>query len=128
MYAFIAAGLKAVRAFSSAKAGPSPAPPRVSLATRWPHRRTHRASRLRPAARPEPKYAPQVRHFPDALTSGSGLRSPRGLVPRLPRPARVTRDQYTAAQRAAADASRRSSRVGREVSYLGGFFPTDAGR
>src|SRR5271165_1639996 len=87
MYAFIAAGLKAVRAFSSARAGPSPAPPRVSLATRWPHRRTHRASRLRSAARPEPKYAPRVRHFPDALTSGSGLRSRRGLVPRLPRPA-----------------------------------------
>ena len=40
----------------------------------------------------------------------------------------VTRDQYTAAQRAAADASRRSSRVGREVSYLGGFFLTDPGR
>jgi len=28
----------------------------------------------------------------------------------------VTSDQYAAAQRAAADASRRSSRVGREVS------------
>jgi Nickel responsive protein SCO4226-like len=40
----------------------------------------------------------------------------------------VTRDQYTAAQRAASDASRRSSQAGREVSYLGGFFLTGAGR
>lgn len=34
----------------------------------------------------------------------------------------VTRDQYTAAQRAAADAARRSSAAGRRVTYLGGFF------
>jgi Protein of unknown function (DUF4242) len=40
----------------------------------------------------------------------------------------ITRDQYAAAQRAAADASRRSSRAGRAVSYLGGFFLTDTGR
>jgi hypothetical protein len=40
----------------------------------------------------------------------------------------VTRDQYTAAQRAAADASRRSSQAGREVRYLGGFFLTGTGR
>jgi Protein of unknown function (DUF4242) len=40
----------------------------------------------------------------------------------------ITRDQYTAAQRAAADASRRSSQAGRVVRYLGGFFLTDTGR
>lgn len=40
----------------------------------------------------------------------------------------VTRDHYTAAQRAAADASRRSSQAGREVRYLGGFFLTGTGR
>jgi hypothetical protein len=40
----------------------------------------------------------------------------------------VTRDQYAAAQRAAADSSRRASEAGREVSYLGGFFLTGAGR
>ena len=40
----------------------------------------------------------------------------------------ITRDQYTAAQRAAAEASRRSSQAGREVSYLGGFFFTASGR
>jgi hypothetical protein len=40
----------------------------------------------------------------------------------------VTRDQYTAAQRAAADASRRSSQAGRKVRYLGGFFLTGTGR
>lgn len=40
----------------------------------------------------------------------------------------VTRDQYAAAQRAAADASRCSSEAGREVSYLGGFFLTGTGR
>jgi hypothetical protein len=40
----------------------------------------------------------------------------------------ITRDQYTAAQRAAADASRQYSQAGREVSYLGGFFLTATGR
>jgi hypothetical protein len=40
----------------------------------------------------------------------------------------ITRDQYTAAQRALADASRRSNRAGHEVSYLGGFFLTATGR
>lgn len=40
----------------------------------------------------------------------------------------VTRDQYVAAQHAAADASRRSSAVGREVRYQGGFFLPGAGR
>ncbi len=40
----------------------------------------------------------------------------------------VTRDQYTAAQRAAADASRRSSAAGREVKYRGGFFLPGSGR
>jgi hypothetical protein len=40
----------------------------------------------------------------------------------------ITRDQYTAAQRAAADASRRSTEAGRAVIYLGGFFLTDTGR
>jgi hypothetical protein len=40
----------------------------------------------------------------------------------------VTRDQYTAAQRATADASRHSSEGGREVTYWGGFFLPRAGR
>jgi hypothetical protein len=40
----------------------------------------------------------------------------------------ITRDQYTAAQRAAADASHQSSQAGREVSYLGGFFLSAPGR
>jgi uncharacterized protein DUF4242 len=40
----------------------------------------------------------------------------------------ITRDQYAAAQRAAADASRRSAEAGRMVIYLGGFFLTDTGR
>jgi hypothetical protein len=40
----------------------------------------------------------------------------------------ITRDQYAAAQRAAADAARRFSRTGHPVSYLGGFFLTDTGR
>jgi predicted amino acid dehydrogenase len=34
----------------------------------------------------------------------------------------ATRDQYEAAQRATADAARRASTAGRQVSYLGGFF------
>lgn len=34
----------------------------------------------------------------------------------------VTRDQYTAAQHAAADAAARVSAAGRRVSYRGGFF------
>jgi hypothetical protein len=34
----------------------------------------------------------------------------------------VTRDQYAAAQHAAADAARRTSAAGRKVRYLGGFF------
>lgn len=40
----------------------------------------------------------------------------------------VTRDQYAAAQHAAADASRRSSAAGRDVRYQGGFFLPGAGR
>jgi len=40
----------------------------------------------------------------------------------------VTRDQYTAAQRAAADACRRMTAAGREVRYHGGFFLPGAGR
>jgi Protein of unknown function (DUF4242) len=40
----------------------------------------------------------------------------------------VTRDQYAAAQRAVAAASRRGGRAGREVRYLGGFFLPGAGR
>jgi len=40
----------------------------------------------------------------------------------------VTRDQYAAAQRAAADASRRSRAAGRNVNYRGGFFLPRAGR
>lgn len=39
----------------------------------------------------------------------------------------VTRDQYTAAQRAAADASRRSTEAGHNVQYRGGFFLPGAG-
>jgi uncharacterized protein DUF4242 len=39
----------------------------------------------------------------------------------------VTRDQYAAVQRAAADASR-TSELGRPVRYLGGFFLPGAGR
>jgi hypothetical protein len=34
----------------------------------------------------------------------------------------VTRDQYAAAQRAAADAARRTGGADREVTYQGGFF------
>jgi hypothetical protein len=34
----------------------------------------------------------------------------------------VTRDQYAAAQHAAAEAARRASAAGRQVRYLGGFF------
>jgi Protein of unknown function (DUF4242) len=34
----------------------------------------------------------------------------------------VTRDQYAAAQRALADAARRSAADGLDVAYLGGFF------
>jgi Protein of unknown function (DUF4242) len=34
----------------------------------------------------------------------------------------VTRDQYAAAQRAAADAARRAGGANREVTYQGGFF------
>jgi Protein of unknown function (DUF4242) len=34
----------------------------------------------------------------------------------------LTRDQYAAAQHAAADGARRASATGREVRYLGGFF------
>jgi Protein of unknown function (DUF4242) len=40
----------------------------------------------------------------------------------------VTRDQYAAAQHAAADAARRSTSAGRKVTYLGGFFLPGAGR
>jgi hypothetical protein len=40
----------------------------------------------------------------------------------------VTRDQYTAAQRAAAEAARRANAVGREITYLGGFFLPGTGR
>ena len=40
----------------------------------------------------------------------------------------VTRDQYTAAQHAAADAARRASAAGRDVRYLGGFFLPSAAR
>jgi hypothetical protein len=40
----------------------------------------------------------------------------------------VTRDQYAAAQNAAADAARRATAAGREVTYLGGFFLPGAGR
>jgi hypothetical protein len=40
----------------------------------------------------------------------------------------VTRDQYRAAQRAAADAARRASQAGCAVSYMGGFFLAGTGR
>ena len=40
----------------------------------------------------------------------------------------VTRDQYTAAQHAVADAARRASAAGRQVAYLGGFFLPHAAR
>ncbi|HXW87091.1 MAG TPA: nickel-binding protein [Streptosporangiaceae bacterium] len=40
----------------------------------------------------------------------------------------VTRDQYSAAQRAAADAARRARADGRRVAYRGGFFVVAAGR
>jgi hypothetical protein len=40
----------------------------------------------------------------------------------------VTRDQYAAAQHAAADAARRTSATGRKVRYLGGFFLPAAAR
>jgi len=40
----------------------------------------------------------------------------------------VTRDQYAAAQYAAADASRHSTEAGRNVKYRGGFFLPRAGR
>jgi hypothetical protein len=40
----------------------------------------------------------------------------------------VTRDQYSAAQQAIADAAERASPVGRDVSYVGGYFLTGAGR
>jgi hypothetical protein len=40
----------------------------------------------------------------------------------------VTRDQYTAAQNAAADAAQRATAAGREVTYLGGFFLPGTGR
>jgi hypothetical protein len=40
----------------------------------------------------------------------------------------VTRDQYTAAQHAAAAAARRCRAAGRQVAYRGGFFLPHAGR
>ena len=40
----------------------------------------------------------------------------------------VTRDQYAAAQRAVADAARRSRATGLQVRYRGGFFLPTAGR
>lgn len=40
----------------------------------------------------------------------------------------VTRDQYTAAQKAAADAAHRATAAGRQVTYLGGFFLPGTGR
>lgn len=40
----------------------------------------------------------------------------------------VTRDQYAAAQRAAADAARRLTAAGCEVRYRGGFFLPGTGR
>jgi hypothetical protein len=40
----------------------------------------------------------------------------------------VTRDQYSAAQEAIADATQRASPAGRDVSYFGGFFLPAAGR
>jgi hypothetical protein len=40
----------------------------------------------------------------------------------------VTRDQYAAAQRALAEAARRSAASGLDVAYLGGFFLPEAAR
>jgi hypothetical protein len=40
----------------------------------------------------------------------------------------VTRDQYSAAQQAIADAAQQASPAGRYVSYLGGFFLPGSGR
>lgn len=40
----------------------------------------------------------------------------------------LTRDQYTAVQHAAADAARRTSAAGRQVTYRGGFFLPAAAR
>jgi Protein of unknown function (DUF4242) len=40
----------------------------------------------------------------------------------------VTRDQYAAAQHAAADAARHCRAAGRQVAYRGGFFLPGAGR
>lgn len=40
----------------------------------------------------------------------------------------VTRDQYSAAQAAIAEAVQRASPAGRDVSYLGGFFLPESGR
>jgi hypothetical protein len=40
----------------------------------------------------------------------------------------VTRDQYSAAQDAIADAAQHASPAGREVRYLGGFFLPGSGR
>jgi hypothetical protein len=40
----------------------------------------------------------------------------------------ITRDQYTAAQRAVTHASRQFGHAGREVGYLGGFFLSATGR
>jgi Protein of unknown function (DUF4242) len=40
----------------------------------------------------------------------------------------VTRDQYSAAQEAIADAAQRASPAGRAVRYLGGFFLPGSGR
>lgn len=40
----------------------------------------------------------------------------------------VTRDQYSAAQDAIADAAQGASPAGREVTYLGGFFLPGSGR
>ena len=73
-------------------------------------------------------YVPQIRPFPDPFTRDRFYARPvtSFLVFRdLPR---VTRDQYAAAQHAAADASRRSSASGREVRYQGGFFLPGASR
>jgi hypothetical protein len=40
----------------------------------------------------------------------------------------VTRDQYSAAQEAVADAAQRTSPAGRDVTYLGGYFLPGSGR
>jgi hypothetical protein len=40
----------------------------------------------------------------------------------------VTRDQYAAAQRALADAARRASAAGDQISYRGGFFLPGTGQ